>query len=636
MGRLKVSGLSKSFGSDTVFTNISFELRGGERLGLVGMNGAGKSTLLRCLIGEAEADTGSVVTTDNNTIGYLQQGTNFEGRTLWEEIRLAWHDVLACRDALHAMHAELEHSHDEQLLARYARLQERFENLGGYEYEAMTRSILHGLGFAEATWDRPADSFSGGQKTRINLARALVRRPDFLILDEPTNHLDIEMTEWLEDYLRSYRGGILVVSHDRYFLDAICTGILHLQDGKIKEYRGNYSKFARKKTAADKAALRAYEKQRAEIEATEAYIRRYKAGIKSKQARGRKSQLDRMERLEKPRSEATLRFHFQSATGTADKVIVAEELAAGYHGEDVFTDISLLVRQGESLGIIGPNGVGKSTLLSVLAGTKEPSRGRITIGNRVVLGYYSQEHHELHDDRTVLKEVMYEYGCGEDEARDILGGFLFRGDDVYQEIRFLSGGEKARLALLLLFLQEPNVIIMDEPTNHLDIPTREIIEEALANFGGTYIVVSHDRYFLDRLVRRILSFEDGILREYHGNYSYWREKRKELLDTGQIELPPEMEEKEVKSSVPAKEMAPKRNKKAPLGGNILRLTERMEALEQEIERNEVTKKMYLLQIEAAGDDETQLTTLAARLQETEEALAAQYKKWEEVAAAMEK
>lgn len=647
MASIRVTDLSKAFGSETVFEKITFTLNEGERLGLVGRNGAGKSTLLRCLIGEEEADGGSITVTDQATVGYLRQQIDFGAATIREEIHAAWADVHTLQAELDEVRRRLTRTpHDELLLARYAKLEERFERLGGYEYEAMTRRILHGLGFSEADWDRPATEFSGGQKTRVNLARALVRRPDFLILDEPTNHLDIAMTEWLEDYLRSYRGGILLVSHDRYFLDALTTGILDLSQGHLTQYRGNYTEFTEKKAARMAAARKAYEQQQEEIAATEEYIRRYKAGIKAKQARGRQSRLSRMERLQKPVTETTLAFHFRPATGTAERVITAKELSAKYGEREVFRDVSLLIRQGDTVGIIGPNGIGKSTLLHILAGEAAPAAGTVQIGNRVRLGYYSQEHIRLHNERTVLVEVMYEYGCGEDEARQILGGFLFRGDDVYREVGRLSGGERARLALLLLLLEEPNVLILDEPTNHLDIATREMMEDALLAFGGTYVVVSHDRYLLDRLATRILSFEDGTVREYLGNYSYWKTKRQELLDTGRLQ-PGEAAETEVPQKPPAERDVPAATNPAaaapsrtgappstPAGSE--RLRRKLAELEQEIARSEATVQMYQTQIAAADpSDATVLTELAAALAAEEARLQQHYTAWEAYAEQLE-
>lgn len=647
MKEIRVTGLSKSFGIDTVFTGVDLRLELGRRIGLVGRNGAGKSTLVKCILGLTETDDGSVKLADGATIGYLQQDIDFGGRTVREEMAVAWTDLLRCRDEMEQLASAMRDGADDaDTVRRYGALQQRFEWLGGYDYEAKTKRILRALGFTDGDWERAAGSFSGGQKTRLNLAKALVRRPDFLLLDEPTNHLDIDMTEWLEGYLRAFRGGVLIISHDRYFLDAVATDIVELEQTKLTKYRGNYSYYVREKAVRRAAARRAYEQQQEMIRREEEYIRKYKAGIKAKQARGRQSKLDRIERLDAPREEATLAFHFPKATGTADKVLIAEELAATYGERTVFANLSLLVRQGETVGIIGPNGVGKSTLLSILAGKRRPGRGRVTVGNRVRLGYYSQEHERLHPDYTVVKEVMYAAGCGEDEARHILGRFLFRGDDVYREIHLLSGGEKARLDLLLLLLEAPNVILLDEPTNHLDITTREVIEDALREFGGTYIVVSHDRYLLDRLVTRMLSFEDGGMREYHGNYTYWKDKRHELIETDAlvpstvvapgagvvIEEDNEVEEAPVRTRTDA----PQEKRPAPAVRFGEREARELSRIEQEISRGEATIAMYTQEVAAADPADTdRYRELTDALAAAQEELVAYYDKWEQLAAAAE-
>ena len=452
MATLKISGLSKSFGIHTVFENISFDVKSGERIGLVGANGAGKTTLLKCIIGTEEADKGSVKAESGAVIGYLRQDFNYTTKSIREEMQEAWRDILYCEDQLRAAAAALEHHKDDpELIRRYGQLEARFEFLGGYQYESTTKKILTGLGFREEDWDRDIHAFSGGQKVRINLAAALVRHPDFLLLDEPTNHLDMDMLEWLEDYLRSYKGGLLMVSHDRYFLDAVATGILDLSHTHIRSFRGGYTRYVQTKAQQDAAYEKAYEKQQEHIRQTEEYIRRYKAGIKSKQARGRQSQLDRLERLAAPTHDRSLRFHFEPPEECADKVLDVLHAAASYGPHAIFRDLSLHIRKGERVGLIGPNGAGKTTLLRLITGDKHPDDGLVVLGSNVKMGYYSQEQERLDAGLTVLEQVETAYACGEAEARNILGMFLFSGDDVFKPIALLSGGEKARLSLLLLF-----------------------------------------------------------------------------------------------------------------------------------------------------------------------------------------
>lgn len=628
MATLKVSGLSKSFGIETIFENVSFEIRSGERIGLVGSNGAGKSTLLKCMTGREEADKGSVKADDGAVIGYLRQDFAYTRGTIRGEMEEAWKDVLYYQDKIKELTERLSR-HDEdydRLLREYGRAEERFEFLGGYGYESAARRILTGLGFTDADWDRDIHAFSGGQKVRINLAVALVRHPDFLLLDEPTNHLDMDMLEWLEDCLRSYRGGVLVVSHDRYFLDNVATGIIDLARHHIRTFRGNYSNFVKVKAEQDAAYEKAYEKQQEHIKETEEYIRRYKAGIKSKQARGRQSQLNRLERMEAPVHESSLHFHFDPPDECAEKVLDVMDVEASYGSHVIFDHLEMHIKNGETVGLIGPNGAGKSTLLKLITGDKKPDHGFIQLGNRVKPGYYSQEQDRLNGNFTVLEQIMNDFGYGEDEARRVLGMFLFRGDDVFRQISLLSGGEKARLSLLCLFLERPNFLILDEPTNHLDIPTREIMEDALRAFGGTALVVSHDRYFLDKVTTRILEMEEGKLTEYLGNYTYYKDKKKDLLAfeaDRKIQEAPETRAKE-KDAPDAEPQPARREKKDISAGDAAKL----EHMEMEISRMEATLKMYELEMNQPGTEESRLTELAAAYEADKKKLNDLYASWE--------
>lgn len=633
MAVLKINGLSKSFGIKTVFENVSFEVRSGERIGLVGANGAGKTTLLRCLMGQEDYDKGSVSTSPGAVIGYLRQDFNYESRTLREEMELAWKDVLYYKDKLAELARKLETSHDEELVAAYGRTEERFEYLGGYDYEATTRKILTGLGFSDADWDRDIHGFSGGQKVRINLAAAFVRHPDFLFLDEPTNHLDMGMLEWLEEYLRSYRGGILMVSHDRYFLDATTTGIIDLENHQTHTYRGNYTQFTKVKALNEEAQERAYEKQQEHIRETEEYIRKYKAGIKAKQARGRQSQLDRLERIEKPIHRQSLHFQFEKPAECAEKVLDVMHVTSSYGDHVIFKDLTMHIKKGESVGLIGPNGAGKSTLLKLIVGDKRADGGFIQIGNRVKPGYYSQELDRLNSEYTVLEQIENDFDMGEREARNLLGMFLFRGDDVFKPVSLLSGGERARLTLLMLFLEKPNFLILDEPTNHLDIPTREIMEQALAAFGGTSLIVSHDRYFLDRVTTRILEMENGKLTEYLGNYSYYREKKKNLEEYERDRMEAESASSSGKSlpeKEPAKEKKSERkaeSKAAPAPRKPVD-SRKMDNIEMEIQRQEAMLKMLTVEMNQTPEN---YESIMAEYNQTKQKLEKLYNKWEEMA-----
>lgn len=631
MERIRMIGLGKSFGVRQVFSNVSFEIKEGDRIALVGPNGAGKSTLLKCILGIEELDEGQVVMSPVASIGYLQQDVNLGDASLAEEIETAWEDVHALENKLQELTTYLEtHEASESDLQRLDYLQNRLEWLGGYDYEQKTKRIVYGLGFTDEDLYKPANAFSGGQKTRINLAKALVRSPDFLFLDEPTNHLDMEMLEWLEGYLSSYRGGILIVSHDRYFMDRIVTGVVELDHHKATTYRGNYSRYVAQREERLKADMIAYEKQQEYIKKTEEYIDKYRAGIKSKMARGRQSQLNRLERLEAPETSHSLDFKFPPAAMSADKVLVLDHVSIGYKTDDpIIDDVSVVVRRGESVALIGPNGGGKSTMVKAIVGELFPTEGHIDIGNRVQVGYFSQEHEELHDRWQVVDEIINNYNFTEEKARNVLGSFLFKGDDVFKLVGDLSGGERARLALLKLFLQGDNFLILDEPTNHLDVPTREIVERALQQFGGTCFIISHDRYFLDQVSTRTLVLENKGLTEYLGNYSYYKEKLKEQQDIAALtEVVEEVAKEDVKSEAKTISTSPSDEPKKKT--NTYMVEKQLAEVEEEIARLEATMKMYEVQLAnpVVQQDLAEMENISKQLSDTESNLQKLYEKWE--------
>ena len=530
MGMLRVIGLAKSFGIEELFHDVQFEVARGDKVGFVGANGAGKTTLMRCLMGQEEYDRGTIQFDSADTVGYVEQQAVFGEGTLYEEFQRAFADIIALAAKKRELEKSIGQEHDAEKLAAYGRVVERFEQLDGYDYESRIRRVAFGLGFTDEDFQKDVACFSGGQRTRICLAKALLREPDFLFLDEPTNHLDIGMIEWLEGFLQSYAGGVLLISHDRFFLDRVTTRMIEIENKTITSYEGNYTYFMRVKADRRAALQSAYEKQQDHIKKTEEYIRRYKAGIKSKQARGREKQLNRLDRIVlAPESAAFNYFSLNAPPECAQRVLELEDISMAFGRQEIFSHLSMLVRKGDGVAIVGPNGVGKTTLLRIIIGELESPTGRVKIGSRVKIGYFSQQHEGLHMENTILDELLYEYGISEEQARRYLGAFLFTGEDVYRQIASLSGGEQSRVAFLKLMLTGANFLVLDEPTNHLDIPAKEAVEEALMAFPGTFLAVSHDRYFLDKVANCTLELDGGTLTEYDGNYTYYRMK-KEIAD----------------------------------------------------------------------------------------------------------
>lgn len=562
MSLLKVNGLNKSFGIDELFHDVNFSVASGDKVGFVGANGAGKTTLMRILLGKEEADGGLVQFDSADSIGYVEQQADFGEGTLYDEFKRAFDDVLNLADRKRSLEKKIAQDTSEEVMQEYSKVVEQFERLEGYDYESRINRIAFGLGFTENDFEKNVQHFSGGQKTRICLAKALLREPDFLFLDEPTNHLDIKMIEWLEVFLKNYRGGVLIISHDRYFLDKVATKIIELDNKTVTSYEGNYTYFIKVKTQRRAALKSAYEKQQEHIKKTEEYIRKYKAGIKSKQARGRQSQLNRLERIVLPPESAAFNyFAFNAPPECAQRVAELEDVAAFYDKNEIFSHLSLLIRKGDGVALVGPNGAGKTTLLKVLLGELPTPTGRVKIGSRVKIGYFSQQHEGLNMGNTILDEIMYTYGIDEEQARHYLGAFLFYGDDVLRIIGDLSGGEQSRVAFLKLMLTGANFLVLDEPTNHLDIPAREAVEEALMAYPGTFLAVSHDRYFLDKVANCTLELADGKLTEYAGNYSYYLMK-KELATAEKAEA--ESEHKLAEKRAKNKQLKAKKKNKAQL------------------------------------------------------------------------
>ena len=538
--QLVVDNVAKSFGPHEIFKNVSFTIREGEKVGLVGVNGSGKTTLLRCLLSQLELDGGSIKFAGDLRLGYVEQGfANLGEGNIHQFMLKACPDVVQLRAKLKTLEEQSAKTKPgkelDEILDSYAKTSARYEHINGYNYEANIKRVLIGLGYPESTWTENIQELSGGQKTRLMLAAALVNSPDLLILDEPTNHLDIDMTEWLEKYLREFKGGLLIVSHDRAFLDNVVEDILEMEGGCLKQFKGNYSRYLEQKDIQLLTETRAYDAQQEYIAKTEAYIRRVKAGIKSKMARGRQSQLNRLERIDAPVVNEEFTLRLPKATISAEKVVMLDDLAVGYGKSIILQDINLLLTRGEKVAILGPNGSGKTTLLKTVLQEIPPLAGTAKIGNRVQIGYFSQSYERLNPNQTIMDNFLTEYGFTDEQTRKLLGSMLFHGEDVFKEIGTLSGGQKARLVLLKLVLDGANCLLLDEPTNHLDIAAKEAVEAALETFEGTVLLVSHDRYLVNQVAERIWAIENGRVVDYKGNYDFYLERREKTSNECQPE-----------------------------------------------------------------------------------------------------
>lgn len=532
---LSAQHIAKSFGVNAVLRDVSLTVQQGDRIGLVGVNGCGKSTLMRILAGLDAQDGGEISLVRGLRVGYLaQQNMVTSGETVWNELQKVYEQVFAMEKKLRELEDEMAHAHTDaqrfaQLSADYDRLTQRFEEADGYSWKSMVSGVLNGLGFKPAQYDQCVDSLSGGEQTRLCLARLLLQKPDLLLLDEPTNHLDMETLQWLENYLAAYKGSVLVISHDRYFLDHVCTGIVEILMGSSEQYNGNYTRYIAQRQERFESRMRAYEIQQKEIERQQAIIARYRMFNREKSIRAAESRekaLDRMEKLEKPVDERAIRFSFEARRRTGEDVLQLTEISKSFGEKHLFHDLTLRVRAGDRVALIGPNGVGKSTLIKIIVGEEQPDTGFIRYGSNVDIGYYDQHQSTLHADKTALDEIWDRFPQMEQSnVRGALGMFLFTGDDVFKPIHTLSGGEKGRVALTALMLRKDNLLLLDEPTNHLDMDSREVLEDALTDFGGTIITVSHDRYFINRIANRIIEMQPDGVTEYIGNYDDYIERK---------------------------------------------------------------------------------------------------------------
>lgn len=537
----RLSDVHKSYGTQDVLRGASLQINPGEHVGLVGRNGAGKTTVFRLVTGEESADRGDVVRSRGVNLGLLTQHVHFEsGSTVHESALAAFGRLQAIEHEMHLLEHQMADAGDQldSILERYSDLQHEFEREGGFEYAAKAEAILLGLGFDRGTWSMETDKLSGGQQNRLGLARLLLAQPDVLLLDEPTNHLDVAAVEWLEEFLQSYPSAYVIISHDRYFLDRACRRIIELDNGRAASYTGNYSDYLVEREVRREAQQRAYDNQQQLISKTQDFIRRNIAGQKTKQAKSRRKMLEKLERVDAVTTDrGSGDFRLQTIERTGNHVLTVVNASVGYPDKLLARDISLILRRGECLGIIGPNGSGKTTFLKTILKKIPPLAGEIRWGSKVQIGYYAQQLDDLDDRNEIIMELrrVAPASATAGELRSFLAKFLFTGDDVYKQVRDLSGGEKGRLALAKLIYSRVNVLVLDEPTNHLDIPSREALEEALDVYEGTIITISHDRYFLDRVATQILALDgNGGVEHYDGDYTEYHNRMSAPGSSGEL------------------------------------------------------------------------------------------------------
>ena len=534
---LACQNINKAFAATEILRDVSFHIEEHEKAALIGVNGAGKTTLLKIIMGEIQPDSGQVILAKGKTIGYLAQHQDISGdRTIYEVVLEAKQDILDMERKMRVLEIQMKNADPGELdglMASYTRLTHTFELANGYACQSEVTGVLKGLGFPEEDFHRELDTLSGGQKTRVALGRLLLTKPDVLLLDEPTNHLDMESISWLETYLMNYPGAVLIVSHDRYFLDRIVTKVIEIENGKSLMFPGNYTVYSEKKAVIRRAEYNAYLNQQQEIRRQEEVITKLRSFNREKsirRAESREKLLDKIEVLDKPAiPQADMRIHLTPRIISGNDVLTVRGLSKAYSGVSLFENQDFEIHRGERVAIIGSNGTGKTTILKIINGLVEADHGSIALGSKVHIGYYDQEHQVLHMDKTIFDEISDTYpSMTQTQIRNVLAAFLFTGDEVFQPIRTLSGGERGRVSLAKLMLSEANFLILDEPTNHLDIVSKEVLEEALREYAGTVLYVSHDRYFINQTATRILELTGQTLINYIGNYDYYQEKKEEL------------------------------------------------------------------------------------------------------------
>ncbi len=636
---LSCSHLSKSFGSKTVITDASFHIEDHEKAAIVGINGAGKSTLLKMITGELSADTGESVLAKGKSLGYLAQHQDLSSnRSIYEELKEVKRPVIEMEERIRTLEQEMKHASGEELeslLSLYSRLNHEFELSNGYAWHSEIIGVLKGLGFEEEECSKPISTLSGGQKTRVFLGKLLISKPDIILLDEPTNHLDMESIAWLETYLINYPGAVIIVAHDRYFLDRVVTKIIEVDNGSVSVFQGNYTAYSEKRAMLREAKMKAWLNQQQEIKHQEEVIAKLKSFNREKsikRAESREKMLEKIERLEKPtevNDEMVIRLEPNIISG--NDVLTVRHLSKSFGSQVLFHDIDMDIKRGERVAIIGNNGTGKTTILKILNQLVSPDSGEIHLGAKVHIGYYDQEHQVLHMDKTLFDELQDTYpNMNNTQVRNILAAFLFTGDDVFKRIKDLSGGERGRVSLAKLMLSEANFLILDEPTNHLDITSKEILEDALNHYTGTVLYVSHDRYFINKTATRILDLKNQSLINYIGNYDYYLEKKEvmETLYTSQAPAPSISSEpaSQAEGKLDWKAQKEEQAKKRKRQNDLRKTEEEIASLESKNSDLDT-----LLTTEEVYTDHEKVREINAEKQQIGERLETLYALWEELA-----
>lgn len=625
MALLHVENLYKGFSGETLFKNITFSIDQKDKIGIIGVNGAGKSTLIKMILEVEENDVdpstdrrGTISKKGNLKIGYLSQNINLNyENTVFEELMNVFSSLIEDYKKIHelSLRLNIEEENFDKIMEELSVISTRYEQAEGYSIEYKIKQILNGLSIPEGLWNTKIGDLSGGQKSRVALGKILLEEPELLILDEPTNHLDLVAIEWLEKFLKDYNKAVIVVSHDRYFLDNVVNRIFEIEGKTLRTYKGNFTDYTIQKEAYLSGAVKAFEKEQDKIKKIEEYVLRYKAGIKSKQARGRQKLLDRMEKMENPVfAKRKIKLKFEIERPSVDRVLKVTNLSKSYDGKRIFQNLDLEIYRGERVGIIGKNGVGKSTLLKIVNDFEKADSGVVTIGDKVTIGYYDQNHQGLDLKATILNEFLYNYPMSEEEVRRLAGGFLFPEDDVMKLIGSLSGGEKARVTLMKLILKKANFLVLDEPTNHLDIYSREVLEEALEDYEGTILVVSHDRYFLEGIVNTIYEITENGAEKFTGDYTAYCNSKKGLK-----------EEKDLSSVNDYEEQKRVKNR-------ISSLEKKYVEVEKEIERLETKKEFLEKDYEIAGkiNDLEKLLDIQNALGSLDNDILAKMEEWESI------